>query len=297
MKFISVLYLTDLTTVETVEEMAKHPNIWGFKYYPAGATTNSAFGVTNVLKCYPVFEKMQELDLILCIHSEVSRPEIDIFDREKVFIDEVIRPLTVAFPTLKIVMEHISTAHGVEFVESLSGDYVKGSITPHHLVYNRNALLVGGLKPHFYCLPILKRGENRAAEKAQCSQRKGEAALFVVLSPRAVRSYTSVQLLLCDSLRSSPKRFLTKITPTPPPSISSLRSSLLQRATASPSSTRRRPGPESSSSAPTARLTIRTGRRAAVAAPESSTATTPSRCTLRPLRPSGSWTPWPASSR
>ncbi|GMH93196.1 hypothetical protein TrVE_jg9572 [Triparma verrucosa] len=174
MEFLSVLYLTDMTTVATVEEMVKHPNIRGFKYYPAGATTNSAFGVTDVNKLYPVFSKMQELGLVLCIHSEVSRIEIDIFDREKVFIEEVIRPLVKAFPTLKIVMEHISTSFGVDFINEIPGDYLKGSITPHHLVYNRNALLVGGVKPHFYCLPILKRESHRVALLEAATSQSGK---------------------------------------------------------------------------------------------------------------------------
>mmetsp|Transcript_3927 Transcript_3927/g.7927 ORF Transcript_3927/g.7927 Transcript_3927/m.7927 type:complete len:360 (+) Transcript_3927:220-1299(+) len=164
MKIVNVLYLTDNTSVETVVEMMEHDFIVGFKYYPAGATTNSDFGVTDFRKCYDVFRKIEEVGMVLCIHSEVSDPDVDIFDREKIFIDRVIKPIVNDFPNLKIVMEHISTKNGVDFINSLPPtSKVVGSITPHHIIYNRNALLVGGIRPHFYCLPILKRESHRVA--------------------------------------------------------------------------------------------------------------------------------------
>lgn len=156
------LYLTDNTTPEEIQRAHATGFIKACKYYPAGATTNSDAGVTDVHKTYPALQAMEKLGMILCIHSEVSTPTIDIFDREPVFIEEIIKPLVRDMPTLKIVMEHISTKEAVEYVKSAPHN-VKASITCHHLLYNRNALLVGGIKPHFYCLPILKRETHREA--------------------------------------------------------------------------------------------------------------------------------------
>ena len=159
---LMTLYLTDRTSPEEIQKAHETGFIYAAKYYPAGATTNSDFGVTDVKKTYPALRAMAECGMVLCIHSEVSRSEIDIFDRENVFIDEVMKPLVNDFPTLKIVMEHISTNTAVEYVLS-APDNVKATITCHHLLYNRNALLAGGIKPHFYCLPILKREIHRQA--------------------------------------------------------------------------------------------------------------------------------------
>jgi dihydroorotase len=163
---LMTLYLTDKTTPDeiTTARALKNddgtPTIVGCKYYPAGATTNSDFGVTNVKNLYPVLEKMQEVGMMLCIHSEVTHA--DIFEREPIFIDEVMKPLVRDFPTLKITMEHISTKEAVDYVLS-APDHVKASITCHHLIYNRNHLLVGGIRPHLYCLPILKAEVHRQA--------------------------------------------------------------------------------------------------------------------------------------
>ena len=156
------LYLTDNTTPEEILKAHATGNIVACKFYPAGATTNSAAGVTDVTKTYPALRAMSSCGMILCIHSEVSTPSIDIFDREPTFIEEIIKPLVRDMPELKIVMEHISTREAVEYVMSAPPN-VKATITCHHLLYNRNALLVGGIKPHFYCLPILKREEHRTA--------------------------------------------------------------------------------------------------------------------------------------
>lgn len=157
-----VLYLTDNTTPDEIRKAMKTGFVKAAKYYPAGATTNSDFGVTALSKIYPAIEAMEEVGMVLCIHSEVSRSEIDIFDREAVFIDEVMIPLVRDFKKLKIVMEHISTDKAVEYVKN-GPDNLAASITAHHILYNRNALLVGGIKPHFYCLPILKREKHRLA--------------------------------------------------------------------------------------------------------------------------------------
>ena len=156
------LYLTDNTAPEEIRKAHETGYIKACKYYPAGATTNSDAGVTDVRKTYPALRTMAEVGMILCIHSEVSTPGIDIFDREPIFIEEIIKPLVKDMPNLKIVMEHISTAEAVNYVLSAPSN-VKATITCHHLLYNRNSLLVGGIKPHFYCLPILKREIHREA--------------------------------------------------------------------------------------------------------------------------------------
>mmetsp|Transcript_53168 Transcript_53168/g.129098 ORF Transcript_53168/g.129098 Transcript_53168/m.129098 type:complete len:392 (+) Transcript_53168:241-1416(+) len=150
------------STSSTGGGSSKVPIIIGCKYYPAGATTNSDFGVTDVKKLYPVLEVMQEVGMMLCIHSEVTHSYCDIFDREPAFIEEIMKPLVNDFPNLKITMEHISTSEAVEYVLS-APDNVKASITCHHLLYNRNHMLVGGIKPHLYCLPILKAEIHRKA--------------------------------------------------------------------------------------------------------------------------------------
>lgn len=160
---LMTLYLTDNTTPEEIRKAQATGHIYAAKYYPAGATTNSAHGVTDVKKTYPALRAMEECGMVLCIHSEVSRPEVDIFDREGVFIAEIMDPLVKDFPKLKIVMEHISTKEAVEYVKASQHPFLKASITAHHILYNRNALLVGGIKPHFYCLPILKRETHRLA--------------------------------------------------------------------------------------------------------------------------------------
>lgn len=159
---LMTLYLTDNTTPEEIRKAKATGFIHAAKYYPAGATTNSDFGVTALEKTYPALRAMEEVGMVLCIHSEVSRSEIDIFDREAVFIEEVMEPLTRDFKKLQIVMEHISTDAAVEYVKK-GPPNLAASITAHHLLYNRNALLVGGIKPHFYCLPILKREKHRRA--------------------------------------------------------------------------------------------------------------------------------------
>jgi dihydroorotase len=161
-KPLMVLYLTDNTTPEEIKKAKDTGFIYAAKYYPAGATTNSDFGVTALEKVYPALKAMEECGMVLCIHSEVSRSDIDIFDRESVFIQEVMVPLLRDFTKLKIVMEHISTATAVEFVKN-GPPNLAASITVHHLLYNRNALLAGGIRPHFYCLPVLKRESHRLA--------------------------------------------------------------------------------------------------------------------------------------
>ncbi len=159
---LMVLYLTDNTTVKDIEEAVASDKVYACKLYPAGATTNSDSGLTNIKNAYPVFEKMTELGLPLLVHGEVTDSHIDIFDREAEFIDTILKPLLTKFPTLRLVLEHITTKQAVDFVNS-QGDNVAATITAHHLLHNRNDMLVGGIRPHLYCLPILKRSEHQIA--------------------------------------------------------------------------------------------------------------------------------------
>lgn len=161
-KPLMTLYLTDNTTIEEIEKVQQNPNIAALKLYPAGATTNSDAGVTDVKKLYPIFEKMAELQVPLLVHGEVTHTEIDIFDREAVFIDQILSPLQTKIPQLKVVLEHITTKHATEYILSKEKN-TAATITAHHLLYNRNHMLAGGIRPHYYCLPILKRSVHQQA--------------------------------------------------------------------------------------------------------------------------------------
>lgn len=154
------LYLTDRTTAKDIEAAATSQIVSAVKLYPLGATTNSADGVSDITGRYAVFEAMQKYGLPLLTHGEVTHASVDIFDREKVFLEQVLSPIVHHFPALKIVCEHITTADAADFVQE-SREGVAATITPQHLLYNRNHLLVGGVKPHFYCLPILKRASHQ----------------------------------------------------------------------------------------------------------------------------------------
>jgi dihydroorotase len=158
---LMTLYLTDNTRPEEIIAAKASQFIKAVKYYPAGATTNSDLGVTDIRRCDRVFEAMQQVDLPLLLHGEVTDGAIDVFDREKVFIEQHLIPLKERFPQLRVVLEHITTADAVQFV--LSAPNVAATITPQHLLFSRNILFKGGIRPHFYCLPILKREEHRLA--------------------------------------------------------------------------------------------------------------------------------------
>lgn len=158
---LMTLYLTNLTSPQTVID-AKKIGIPAIKYYPAGATTNSDAAVNEIEALYPVLQTMSDEGIILLVHGEVTTPEVDIFDREKIFIDTILSQIITSFPNLKVVLEHITTKDAVEFVSQAS-DKIAATITPQHLLYNRNDLLVGGIKPHNYCLPILKRNTHQKA--------------------------------------------------------------------------------------------------------------------------------------
>lgn len=155
------LYLTDKTTPELVRQ-AKAAGIVAFKLYPAGATTNSDSGVTDLFKLLPVLKEMAAQGVLFLAHGEVTDPDIDIFDREAVFIERIMKPVLREVPDLKVVFEHITTAEAARLVCE-SGDNVAATVTPQHLMYNRNHILVGGVRPHFYCLPIIKRETHRKA--------------------------------------------------------------------------------------------------------------------------------------
>ena len=159
---LMTLYLTDETGPDEIRRAVRSGVVWAAKLYPAGATTHSAGGVTDMERVFPALEAMQTHDLVLSVHGEVTDAEVDIFDREAVFLERELGPLITRFPGLRVVVEHVTTADGVAFVRG-QGARVAGTITPQHLLFNRNALLVGGLRPHLYCLPVLKRERHRLA--------------------------------------------------------------------------------------------------------------------------------------
>jgi len=159
---LMTLYLTEDTDPDDMAAAHASGLVKAVKLYPAGATTNSASGVRNFDKVRPVLDRMAEIGLPLCVHGEVTDAEIDIFDREAVFIDRVLDPIRKATPGLRVVMEHITTGDGVEYVRANETD-LGATITAHHLIINRNHILVGGIKPHYYCLPVAKREEHRKA--------------------------------------------------------------------------------------------------------------------------------------
>lgn len=159
---LMTIYLTDQTDADCIRQAHATGFVHAAKLYPAGATTNSDSGVTALEHIYPALEAMAELGMPLLVHGEVTRDSVDIFDREKYFIDEQLSVLVKRFPQLKIVMEHITTADAASFVTEASAN-VAATITPQHLLFNRNHMLVGGIKPHFYCLPILKRNQHQQA--------------------------------------------------------------------------------------------------------------------------------------
>jgi dihydroorotase len=156
------LYLTDNMPLEEIERAKASGAVIAAKLYPAGATTNSDAGVTAIEKIYPVLERMEKVGLTLCVHGEATGAEVDVFDREQVFIERVLAPLVKRFPGLRVVFEHITTAQAAAFVAE-AGDNIGATITAHHLLLNRNAIFAGGIRPHHYCLPVLKRESHRQA--------------------------------------------------------------------------------------------------------------------------------------
>lgn len=159
---LMTLYLTEKTSVDEIIKAAQHPHIYACKLYPAGATTNSDAGVKHINTIFPVLAAMEEHGLPLLVHGEVTDQNADIFDRELLFIENIFKPLTTRFPKLKIVFEHITTQDAVEFVKE-SPSTIAATITAHHLLFNRNHMLSGGIRPHYYCLPILKKNSHQLA--------------------------------------------------------------------------------------------------------------------------------------
>ena len=175
-KPLMVLYLTDNTDSAEIERAKASGHVVACKYYPAGATTNSDSGVTQLDNIYPVLARMEKIGMPLLLHGEVTDTEVDIFDREAVFIDRHLGKLTNNFPALKIVLEHITTRDGAQFVAEASAR-VAATITPQHLLFNRNQLLAGGVRPHYYCLPILKRQHHQQALIAAATS--GDPSFFL----------------------------------------------------------------------------------------------------------------------
>jgi dihydroorotase len=159
---LMTLYLTDNTSPDEIRQLAESTHVHAVKLYPAGATTNSDAGVTDLKKIAPTLEAMQRLGVPLLIHGEVTDQEIDLFDREAMFIDQVLQPLRKNFPALRVVFEHITTEQAAHYVRD-ADDGIAATITAQHLLYNRNAIFKGGVRPHWYCLPVLKREKHRAA--------------------------------------------------------------------------------------------------------------------------------------
>ncbi|OAN84538.1 dihydroorotase [Jannaschia sp. EhC01] len=159
---LMTLYLTEHTDPDDVAAAFAEGLIHAVKLYPAGATTNSALGVKTLKNVYPVLDRMAQIGLPLCIHGEVTTHDVDIFDREQAFLDRVLIPLRADMPALKVTLEHITTAQGIDYVAEADGD-IAGTITTHHLMINRNHMLVGGIRPHYYCLPIVKRASHQLA--------------------------------------------------------------------------------------------------------------------------------------
>ncbi|HHZ88021.1 MAG TPA: dihydroorotase [Chromatiales bacterium] len=181
---LMTLYLTDHTSTKELRKAAECEHVHGVKLYPAGATTHSDSGVTSIEKIEAALETLAEVGLPLLVHGEVTDPDIDIFDREQAFIDRYLLGITQRLPQLKVVLEHITTEHGVNFVRD-SGPQVAASITAHHLLYNRNHMLAGGIRPHYYCLPILKREKHRQALLAAATSAEPKFFLGTDSAPHA----------------------------------------------------------------------------------------------------------------
>ena len=184
---LMTLYLTDDTPPEEIARARRSGRVHAVKLYPAGATTHADAGVTRISRCFHTLEKMQEQGMPLLVHGEVTAPEVDVFDREPVFIEEVLGPLIERFAGLKVVLEHITTREAAQFVE-VTGPNIAATITAHHLLLNRNALFQGGVRPHHYCLPVLKREEHREALVAAATSGNPKFFLGTDSAPHARRA-------------------------------------------------------------------------------------------------------------
>ena len=187
---LMTLYLTDNTRPGEVDQASTSGLVHAVKFYPAGVTTNADAGVSNIEFCHPVLERMQALDLPLLVHGEVNDPRVDVFDREAVFLEQVLGPLLMRFPKLRVVLEHITTEDAVKFVEQGPGT-LAATITPHHLLYERNHLLAGGIRPHYFCLPILKRARHQQALLRAASSGNPKFFLGTDSAPHSVQAKES----------------------------------------------------------------------------------------------------------
>ena len=194
---LMTLYLTDRLPPDEIVR-AKGSGIVAVKLYPAGATTNSDAGVTDLRQTYRTLEAMQREGLLLLVHGEVTDPAVDIFDREAVFIDRVMQPLRRDFPELKVVFEHITTREAAQYVAE-SDRFTAATITAHHLLYNRNAIFLGGLRPHYYCLPVLKREQHRLALVAAATGRLGNGAKFFLGTDSAPHAAVLKEASVCGA--------------------------------------------------------------------------------------------------
>ncbi len=181
---LMTLYLTDNTPASEIRKATESGFVHAVKLYPAGATTNSDAGVTDLAKCDAALAEMEKCGMPLLMHGEVTDPAVDLFDREKVFIERVLQPLLKRRPGLRVVFEHLTTKEGAEFVAA-AGDNVAATITAHHLLYNRNAIFLGGVRPHYYCLPVLKRETHRAALVRAATSGSGKFFLGTDSAPHA----------------------------------------------------------------------------------------------------------------
>jgi dihydroorotase len=198
---LMTLYLTEATDPDDVAAAAADGLVHAVKLYPAGATTNSASGVRDLDRTMPVLERMAAIGLPLCVHGEVTDPEIDIFDREAAFVDRVLAPLCRRLPELRIVMEHVTTRDGIDFVAG-AGEGIAATLTVHHLILNRNAMLVGGIRPHYYCLPVLKREEHRRALLAAAIS--GDPRFFLGTDSAPHATHTKEAACGCAGVFSAP---------------------------------------------------------------------------------------------
>ncbi len=197
---LMTLYLTDKLHASEIHQARASGKIYAVKLYPAGATTNSDAGVTDITRTYAALEVMAEVGMPLLVHGEVTTPEVDVFDREKVFIDTVLAPLLKHLPQLKVVLEHVTTRDAVQLV-SEGPATLAATITPHHLLYNRNAMFKGGIRPHYYCLPIIKREEHRLALLAAATSGNPKFFLGTDSAPHA--QHTKENACGCAGIYSS----------------------------------------------------------------------------------------------
>jgi dihydroorotase len=181
---LMTLYLTDNTPAEEIYRAGQSGQVHAVKFYPAGATTHSDDGVTDITRTYATLEAMEACGLPLLVHAEVTDPEVDVFDREAVFVERFLQPLCARFPALKLVLEHVTTREGIEFVRSMP-ETVAATITAHHLLLNRNAMFTGGIRPHAYCLPVLKRETHRIALIEAATSGSGKFFLGTDSAPHA----------------------------------------------------------------------------------------------------------------